>query len=62
MDELQEYKTKSLIKDSSDKDREVSDTKYAIKLVETIFFGLLTFCALGVLGYLGNIIVKVITK
>jgi len=50
MKNRQQIETKLLIREESDKARQESDNRYAIKLVERIVFTLLALAFLGAVG------------
>lgn len=60
MKSIEDYKMEEAIREQSDSDRKVSDDKYAAKIIERIVLGFLSVFALGVLGFLGDIIIKAI--
>lgn len=62
MKRLEDYKIDEMIRERTDREREISNDSYASKIIERIVLGFLTLFSLGVLGYLGNLIIKVISK
>lgn len=57
---IEQYELEEAIRNANDKERALSNSKYADKLIERIVIGFVTLFALGVLGFIGDILVKAI--
>lgn len=58
--DLEYYKRQEELRIAAEKEREVSDGKYSIKLVEKIFFAGLAAAGLGSITFLGKLLVDFI--
>lgn len=58
--ELEQLRLDAKFRKQSDDDRKVSDDKYAAKVIEKIVIGFLTVLSLGVIGFIGKLIISAI--
>lgn len=59
---INEDKIKVIARELDDKEREISDDKYADKRIESGVYWFLGATGLGILGFIGSALGKILTK